>query len=209
MQPNTKSTNDRKESEIDLGIFFNLVGKLFSSIAKAVESFFALISRLILTVFIFIKRKIVWLLAGSLAGLSLGLYFYFTEGPVYFSDMVVRSNAGSSMPLYNTVDYFNSLVSDTRVKELAAAFAITETDSKKLIRFEISPLDDELETVKLYKDFLLDYGRNSLINDSPKIIVINYSDFRNNIKDISYPLQRVRVYSHSPEIYRSIQQGLI
>jgi hypothetical protein len=209
MQPDTKPTNDQKESEIDLGVFLNLVGKLFSSIARAIGSFFSFLFQLILSVFIFIKRKIVWLVAGAVAGLSLGLYFYFKEGPVYYSDMVVRSNAGSSRSLYNTIDYFNSLIGDDRIKELTAVFNIPETDSRKLIRFEISPVDDELETVKLYEDFISDYSRNSMINDTQRIIVIKYPDFRNNITGVNYPLQRVRVYSHSPEIYRSIQQGLV
>ena len=209
MPPDTKPTNDQKESEIDLGIFLNLVGKLFSSVAKAIGSFFSFLFQLLLSIFIFIKRKIIWLAAGALAGLSLGLYFYFKDGPVYYSDMVVRSNAGSSMPLYNTIGYFNSLIGDDRIKELTTVFDISEADSRKLIRFEIAPVNDELETVKLYEDFVADYSPNSLANDTQRIIVIKYADFRKNITDISYPLQRIRVYSHSPEIYASIQQGLI
>ncbi|HTN08899.1 hypothetical protein [Agriterribacter sp.] len=208
MQPDTKPTNDQKESEIDLGVFLNLVGKLFSSIATAVGSFFSFLFQLILSIFIFIKRKIAWLVAGLLAGLSLGLYFYFKEGPVYYSDVVVRSGLGSSRPLYNTIDYFNALIGDDRIKELTDVFDITETDSRKLIGFEISPIDDELETVKLYKDFISDYNRNNPINDTQRI-VINYADFRNNLTGVNYPLQRIRVYSHSPEIYRSIQTGLV
>ena len=209
MQPDTKPTNDQKESEIDLGVFFNLARKLFSSIAAAIGSFFSFLFQLILSIFIFIKRKTIWLVAGSLAGLGMGLYFYFKEGPVYYSDMVIRSNAGSSRSLYNTIDYFNSLINDARIKELTTVFDISETDSRKLIQLEISPIDDELETIKLYKDFISDYNRNNLIRDTQRIMVIKYPDFRNNITGVNYPLQRVRVYSHSPEIYRSIQQGLV
>lgn len=209
MQPDTKPTNDQKENEIDLGVFLNLVGKLFSSIATAIRSFFLFLLQLILSVFIFIKRKMIWLVAGALAGLSFGLYFYFKEGPVYYSDMVVRSSLGSSRPVYNTTDYFNALIGDDRIKELTDVFDITETDSRKIIRFEISPIDDELETVKLYKDFISDYSRNNPINDTQRVIVIKYADFKNNLTDANYPLQRIRVYSHSPETYRSIQMGLV
>ena len=209
MQPDTKPTNDQKESEIDLGVFLNLVGKLFSSIARAIGSFFSFLFQLILSIFIFIKRKIVWLVAGALAGLSLGLYFYFKEGPVYYSDMIVRSSLGSSRQVYNAIDYFNSLISDEKIKELTDVFDITETASRKLIRFEISPVDDELETVKFYKDFISDYSRNNPVNDTQRVMVIKYDDFRKNLTGVNYPLQRIRVYSHSPEIYRSIQSGLV
>ena len=158
---------------------------------------------------IFIKRKLIWLTAGLLLGLSVGLYFYFKEGPVYYSDMVVRANFESARSLYNAIDYFNSLVKDGRTDELMEVFNISEAESRKLIRFEISAIDDELESIKLYKKFISDYNRNNLVKDTLWAKMIKYPDFKNDLTHYNFPLQKIRVYSNNPGVYRSIQTGLL
>lgn len=209
MQPDTKPTNTQRESEIDLGAFFDLARQLFSSIAAAIGSFFSFLFQLILSLFIFIKRKFIWLIAGLLAGLSLGAFLYFKKGPAYYSDMVVRVNAETSRSLYNTIEHFNSLISDGKTKELAAIFNITEANSSKLIRFEISPVDDEIESAKLYKDFISGDNPNNWKKDTLWVKIIKYQDFKDALTPFNYSLQHIKVYSNSPDIYQSIQNGLV
>ena len=209
MQSETTKNSNPKESEIDLGVFFNLLSRLFSSVVNAVKSFFLFVFHTILSILIFIKRRIIWLAAGLFLGLITGLYFYFKEGPVYYSDMVVRANFENARSLYNAIDYFNSLVKDGKTNELVQVFSISETDANKLIRFEISAIDDELERIKLYKAFISDYNRNNLVKDTSWAKMIKYSDFKNDLTAYNFPLQKIRVYSNNPDVYRSIQSGLV
>ncbi len=208
MQQDKSPTHVPKEDEMDLGVFFNLLGRIVSSISKAIQSLFTGLFQFIIFIFIFIKRKMVWLAIGLIAGLGFGLFSYLKDGPSYYSDMTVKTNFENAGALYNVIDYFNSLIKSGKIKEVTTAFNIPEADARRIIRFEVSPLNNELEAVKLYKNFISDYSRINRLNDTQWVNIIKYTDFKKSLTPHNYPLQSVRVYSNNPDIYKNIQSGI-
>src|SRR2546423_3173528 len=208
MQENYKSEPKTQESEIDLGVFFNLVGKIFYKIGSVIKLLFLTLFQFILAILIFVKRKILWLGLGALIGLGIGVYEYVSKGPAYSSEMIVRSNFESTSLLYNQIDYFNSLIKQNRYKELSSVFNISENESSRLIEFAITPVDDDIEAAKLYRNTFLDYRRFGLNGiDTFWRKTMKFNDFKRELRPSDFPLQKIKLYSSNPDVYQKVQLG--
>lgn len=208
MQEDNKSQPKLQENEVDLGVFFTLIGRIVKKITDALNSLLIYLSEVLLQALIFLKRKIIWLALGFLIGLGFGLKEYFSNGTSYYSDMTVRSNFESARLLHNQIAYFNSLIKQHRSKDLAALFNISEQEAAKLISFEISPVSNDIEAAKLYKHTFLD-DRRSKNPDSLWNKTINFTQFKATLSSYDYPLQEIRLYSYSPDVYTRIQDGIV
>src|SRR5687768_9973909 len=96
----TNKSGQEKESELDLGVFFSLIGKIIRGIVGIFKAFFLLLFNGLISILLFIKRKLIWFMIGGLIGFGFGLYRYLSKGPSYFSDIYVRANFESSRLLY-------------------------------------------------------------------------------------------------------------
>jgi len=212
----TKPAPDEKD--IDLGVLFIL----FTRIAQKVLSGFRKLLKLTLSVFVwillFIRRRFVWLVLGMALGLLPGLLGYWFKGTKYSSSMTVRVNFGSAHNLYNKVDYFNSLIKMGDTKKLAQLLNSSEEYAGKLIWFDVSPVEDQLQAAELYKKYFYnpqDYarimkdGQVMLVRDSAWSQLIKFKDFKDRLKEYDYPLQEVTVYSRDATGYGNIQAGLV
>jgi hypothetical protein len=210
MQEDIKEPKTPKENEIDLGVFFGLIEKIFRKIGILLSSFFLSLFQLCISILLFIKRKIVWMALGAIVGLGFGLQHYISKGPSYYSEMLVRTNFESTRPLYNLINYFNSLIDQSRFKDLSLIFGIKESEARNLSSFEISPVDDYMETARLYKNTFLDHNRTGTINrDTLWSNTVGFNEFRNHLKPYDYPVQKIRLYSTHTGIYPKVQEGLI
>jgi hypothetical protein len=210
MQEDKKDLKTSKETEIDLGVFFNLIERIFRKVISFISAFFLSIFQLFIELLLFIKRKIIWLVIGALVGLTFGLQRYFTKGPTYYSEMVVRTNFESAKPLYNQINYFNSLIDQKQYKELASIFGLKENEASNLSSFNISPIDDYLETARLYKNTFLDYKRSGIQKtDTLWVKTIKFNEFKERLKPYDYPLQKIKLYSTDPRLYAKVQNGLL
>jgi hypothetical protein len=210
--PKTNKTEpEPQERELDLGVFFNLIGKIVRRFFEAFRSLFVLLFQLLLGILLFIKRKIIWLALGSLIGLGFGLQRYFSKGPAYYSDLFVRANFESSRLLYNQIDYYNSLIKENRFKELATNFKLPVNEAEELIEFEISPVNNDLEAAKLYRSTFLSHMRTSKDNliDTQWIKTMKFTEFKQSLELYDFPLQRIRLYSSRPDIYNQVEKGII
>lgn len=210
MQEDKKDLKTSKETEIDLGVFFNLIEKIFKRIISLIAAFFVSLFQLFLELLLFIKRRLLWLAIGALIGLGFGLQRYFAKGPSYYSDMVVRSNFESAKALYNQIDFFNSLIDQGRYQELVSSLGLKENEARSLISFNLSPIDDYMEIARLYKNTFLDNKRNGLHKtDTFWVRTIQFNEFKNRLKPYNYPSQRIRLYSTDPKVYAKVQEGLL
>ena len=212
----TNKPKQEQENEIDLGVFFNLIGKIIRGIVGVFKALFLLLFNGLISILLFVKRKLVWLVVGALIGFGFGLYRYFLKGPSYFSDLYVRANFESSRLLYNQIDYYNALIKENRFVDLATNFKLPLKDAQKLTRFEISPVDNDLEAAKLYRSTFLQHLRtpnsnlpNSNLIDTQWAKTIKFQDFKESLELYDYPLQKIRLYSSGPELYNKVEVGLI
>jgi len=210
MQTDNKQQSKPQENEVDLGVFLTVMARIFKKISSLVNLIFLSLSEFLLLFLLFIKRRLLWLTLGFLLGLVFGLQQYFSKGPSYYSDMVVRSNFESARLLYNQIDYFNSLIKETRPKDLSAIFHIPENDAARLIKFEIIPVDDEIEAAKLYRNTFLEYKRSSIHGvDTIWTRTMRFYDFKKSLKPYDFPLQQITLYSRSSDVFSKVQEGVI
>jgi hypothetical protein len=218
MQEDVKTNKPKQEQEreLDLGIFFSLIGKIIRGIIRVVKAFFLLFFDGIISILLFIKRKLIWLVIGGLIGFGFGLYRYLTKGPSYFSDLYVRANFESSRLLYNQIDYYNALIKEDRFAELATDFKLPLSNAKQLIRFEISPVDNDLEAAKLYRSTFLQHLRtpnsnipNSNLIDTQWAKTMKFKDFKESLEPYDFPLQKIRLYSSNSNVYNKVEAGMI
>jgi hypothetical protein len=216
MENQPKQQAPQEEKEVDLGVLFAVFEKVGHSLLSALKSFFFWLVDGLVLLLIFVKRRFLLIMAGLLVSLIPGLYRYLTKGSQYYSSMTVRANFGSVHDLYNKIDYFNSLIQLGDTRKLADLFHLTEPEAAKLYRFEIDPVDDELQVTELYKKIIYDGGIDDIdINDAnpkdtvwPKM-VMKYADFRKKLTEYDYPLQRVSLYSLSPDVFSNAGSGLV
>lgn len=199
----------KQETEVDLGVFFNLLSKIFNKIINLIGGFIDYTGGLLLIILLFIKRNIVWLLIGTLIGFSFGYYKYQSQGPNFYSDMVLRTNFDGGSMLYNKLEYFNSLIKLGRTKDLAKTFSITEIQANKLKEFTVSPIRNDFEAAKLYRTTFLDNIRNNDTGDTLWSKTMSFNEFKKTLSDIDFPLQKVRLYSSDPDVYSNVERGLI
>jgi hypothetical protein len=210
MQEDIKDPKAPRETEIDLGVFFNLIEKIFRKIGILLSSFFLSLVQLFIGILLLIRRTIIWLALGALIGLGFGLQRYISKGPTYYSEMLVRANFGSTRPLYNLIDYYNSLIKQNRYKDLSTIFGIQENEARNMSNFEITPVNDYMETARLYRSTFLDHNRTGTMNrDTLWSNTVSFSEFKDNLKPYDFPVQKIRLYSTSAGIYPKVQEGLI
>lgn len=218
MENQSPKPSPADDKEIDLGILFAVFAKVFRNAVSAVKSFFGLLLEGLILLLLFIKKWILLLATSLMLGLIPGLYKYLTKGSEYVSSMTVKANFESSHDLYNKVEYFNSLIKLGDIKKISALFHINEIEAAKLIRFEVEPVDDELQVAELYKKIFYNQNQYDYTDKNAAIMaakdtswqkLIRYQDFKKKLTDYDYPLQEVRLYSFLPEIYDSVGAGLI
>ncbi len=216
MENQPKQQASGEEKEVDLGVLFSVFEKVGHRLISAIRSFFFWLVDGLILLLIFLRRRFLLILAGLVLSLAPGLYRYLTRGSQYYSSMTVRANFGSVHDLYNKIDYFNSLIELGENKKLAELFHLTETQAATLHRFEIEPVDDELQATELYKKTVLDGGLDDIAIDNdnqkdtvwPKL-VMKYADFRKKLMNYDFPVQRILLYSLSPDVFTNASVGLV
>lgn len=202
-----KPTNSE---EIDLKSVFHIFYRIYKKISAAFKSFFQSLSELFTSLFVFLRKRAIILVFTALAGFGIGFYADQVAGPSYYSELIMRTNFGSSRLLYNKIDYLNALISNSQANTLGDIFNITPADAAQLESFSIEPVVDEIAAAELYKNIFLDYRRNgSFIADTSWTKTISFEDFKKNLTRYDYPLHVVRLQTKNPVIFPKIQDGII
>ena len=223
MENQPKQRVSGEEKEIDLGTLFDIFSRMAKGILSALRSFVNFLFEGLILFLLFIKRRFLLLVVALLLSLVPGLVNYLTRGSQYSSTMIVRANFGSVHDLYNKIDYFNSLIKVGDNKKLADIFHLSELEAGKLHRFEIEPVDDEMQVTELYKNTFYDAGRgidglngesstgNPTVTarDTAWMKFMKYSDFKKKLTDYDFPLQKVTLYSLMPGVFPHVSQGLV
>ena len=217
MENQPKGLPPTDEKEIDLGVLFAIFIKIAGKITAAFRDLFRLVLRSLVAFLIFIRRRIVFLVAAIILGLLPGLYNYFTKGTKYLSSMTVKANFESAHDLYNKIDYFNALLKVGNTKKLASIFQIPESEAGKIIMFDIAPVDDEIQVAELYKKYFYSADDNDnrimsgnlILRDTTWPKLIKFTEFKNKLTSYDFPLQEIHLYSFSPVVPAAVGAGLV
>jgi hypothetical protein len=200
----------KSSGEIDMSDFLKLLGKGFTKVGNGISWFFVSLYQLIISFFLFIKRKFIWLAIGFVLGLGWGLYSYYNSAAIYSSEMITRSNYESNYYLYTQIGYYNSLIRNHRFKELATEFKISEDEAQNLVIFKIEPIKNNIEAAKLFRQTFLQFKRNHTYGfDTAWSRTMKFDIYKKELSDIDYPLNTILLRSKSQDIFPKIQEGII
>ncbi len=199
-----------QDPDMDPKQLFSTIGSALRILVIGFQIFIKQLVSFVLGLLLFIKRNLIWLLIGAVIGLIYGFYIRQTQGELYRSSLIVRTNFNSGRNLYESVDFFNSLINSSNLKELAGLLHINESEAASIKNLEAQPVKSELITAELYQSTFLDIesGRKPR-TDTFWMRNVNYENFKEALTIYDYPVHEISVFSNDPIIFSKIQQGII
>ncbi len=193
---------NNKSEEVDLIVFFNLIGNafqrllaFFKSIFKSIYSVFIAIAK---ALFLNIKRIAIILLAALVLGFVIDAF----KSKIYYSDMYVRPFFDSKYELINTLEYYNSLIELKDYDEFSKQLRISKEDAKSIVEFEIEigpeTKNDQLTEFNLFiKDF-----------DSVRASQAKFEDFIENRNIYSADIYLIRARAKKYDIFKKLETAI-
>ncbi|HUQ64960.1 MAG TPA: hypothetical protein VM101_02325 [Flavitalea sp.] len=202
----TKPQND----DIDLGHLFDKTGGAIVSFFTWVDTIFSRLGDALLQLLFLLRRNAIWLLAGTLIGVGIGIYFQSKEGARYSSTMTVRANFNSTLSLYNSLDYFNALIANRETGQLVKLFNISPAEASSLKMFEATPVKSEKIVSDMYNEQFMRQEKDAVKRmDTFWTKTIPYKDFKSSLTKYDYPLHDITVISSNVMIFQKLQQGIL
>jgi len=143
-----------QEEEIDLGGFFNQIGKLFSKLFGLIGFILKSIYHFVIITLIFAKKHYWKLGIALLAGLLLGYIGEKNLSKKYYYEMTVEPKYDGVYFLKNRASFYNQLVDNKDYNQLMKIFKIDLDDAKSILEFELESVQDEKDLVEGYDNFV-------------------------------------------------------
>ncbi|WP_375241554.1 hypothetical protein [Lacinutrix sp.] len=150
--------NKNASEEVDLIVFFNLIGDAFSRLFKFIVSILkAVFSVIIHTIKVFIDNWKV-ILGVILISAIIGYALERSKPVVYQSEMLVKPYFDSKFQLVNNISFFNALIDNEDYEQLDKIFNSDSTnkiDLKNIKGFDIEPgPETENDRILQYQNFV-------------------------------------------------------
>lgn len=204
MSKELPSKNNAPE-EVDLIVFFNLIGNVFTKIF----SFIGLILKSIFSVIILSMRALIvnWKIIVGVVVISAVAGYLLEQGKtkVYSSEMLVRPYFDSKYQLVTNIKYFNALIDNKDSKTLESIFNSKDVklDVSQIKSFKIEPgPETENDKILEYQGFLRTVDSTSIIED------VSYEDFIDNRSIYSGNLFLITVESFKKDIFKDLEHGI-
>ncbi|WP_299248710.1 hypothetical protein [uncultured Lacinutrix sp.] len=196
--PSNKNTNE----EVDLIVFFNLIGNGINKVFLFVKSIFVFIYGLFISTLreIFLNIKII--IGVGIIAIVIGYALDSQKEKVFYSEMFVVPKFQSKYELINNISYYNSLIRVKDVDELSNQFNINEKEAQSLINFEveIGP-ESKNEQLESFNGFLKTL-------DSATKTKITFEAYLENRNLYTANIFLLRARSKNYKIFKKLEQGL-
>jgi hypothetical protein len=207
--PKRSQGSERSDGE-DLGFLFYKIGQLAKRILTSIGSALSQLAAGLLLTILYIMRKSLWLLLGTLPGLFYGIYVQNKMGASYSSQMTIKANFNSAVALYGTIDFIEALIASGNTAQLAQLFSISQEQAQKLRSFSAEEIKSELIVSEMYKDNYLRVKRGSTVRqDTFWVRTMEYNVFRGLLTKNDYPYHTITAVSSDPSIFSKLQRGII
>ena len=122
---NTQLENSKPSEEIDLLELFNRMG-------RSIKNLFIWLYNLLVSFFLLLIRKFVWIFFFSIVGAFVGYLFYNNTPRFYSSQMVAVSNSMNNSVIVNSINLINDLFESKNYDVLANYLSISPQMAKKI-----------------------------------------------------------------------------
>ncbi|TYC15638.1 hypothetical protein ES677_04665 [Bizionia gelidisalsuginis] len=199
---NANNNNNNQSEEVDLIVFFNLIGNgiqkvinFFGSLFIGLYAFFIACIKVI-----FVNIKIIAIVV--IVALAIGFTLDKVKDQVYYSEMFVVPNFESKYVLIENINYFNSLIKLKDTEELSQQFNITAKESEALVEFEIEAApESKNEQLKEFGLFMKDL-------DSVTRSKVDYEIYLDNRDLYSAEMFLLRARTKNNKLFIKLEKGL-
>jgi len=195
------STKENQEDEIEIGKLFQLIGKGFTKLFKAIGDLFKYLFDALIFVLLFLRKHFIKFTIAAIIGFFVG---FFSEGTkrTFKSDMIVSANFNSIYQLYNNITYYNNLVLQKDTSDLAKLFNLNKKEAASLKSFEINPIITENEKLSLLDEFIK-------TADTTTVKLIDKNTYINSLTKFNYKNHRIIVKAAQNNIFRKLEPTIV
>ncbi|ULC59740.1 hypothetical protein MBM09_01890 [Flaviramulus sp. BrNp1-15] len=192
----------QQSEEVDLGQLFKLIGNAFDRLFKFIGSVLFNLFLVFVRFVFFIKEHFIKFVIAGIIGIALGFILEKTSEPVYKSYVTLKQNYNTGETLYNSIVYYNDLVSQKDIVTLTKILDVSEDEASSIIDFEIKSIISENNKIKNFDA----YKKNL---DSAFASKIEYKDYLKNDNDYNHDLQQITIKSKTRNSFKHLFEKVV
>jgi hypothetical protein len=196
------NTPQNNSEEVDLGQLFKMIGNLFDRFFSFLGNIFNKLFLAFVWCVFFVKKHIILLLIAAVLGFGYGYLREHRAKPIYKSSMIIKQNYSTGENLYNTINYYNGLLSQQDYTSLAQELSIDSTYVSSIISFGVEALITENQR-------LIEFNKYTKKLDSALVSTIDYQDYLANVKEYIYEMQQLTVKSKTNENFDKVFDAIV
>jgi len=198
----TNLPEQQPSEEIDLGQLFKLIGNAFDRFFRFIGSIFNKLFLAFVWLVFFTKKHFIKLVIAGIVGVIFGVVKQKIEDPVYKSTIVIKQNYDTGEHLFNTIEYYNSLITQKDSIEVSKILGIEPEEAGKIIELEMESNLTENQKLQLFNGYV-----KSL--DSVLASTVKFKDFIENQKDYNYSIQKLTLKSKTKTNFKQVLDTII
>lgn len=198
-----KKNNDNKSEEVDLLVFFNLIGNAFGKVYSFFERIAKTIYKFIIALLLHLFKSAKWYAIGLVVSFAIGYALDKNTEKQYGANMFVNTNFSSTRQVYENIRNLSQLAAiDHDSKEIARQLKISEEDASKIKNFYIGPDIDQNTQMEMYVAY-----KSGL--DSVSSSVSTFKDYLDGLNNYSFKSHKIGVLSTDKNVYSSLKNNFI
>jgi hypothetical protein len=182
------SSQPQPSEEVDLGQLFKLIGNGFRNFFNFIGDILNKLFLAFVWLVFFAKKHFIIIALAVVVGVVLAVVKQKVEDPIYTSTIVIKQNYNTGEHLYNTLDYYNSLITEKDSTTLGEILKAKPSEASKIKEFEIESVLSENQKLKLFDEYTKGI-------DSSLATTIDFEEFIENSKDYEFQFQKITLKS--------------
>lgn len=198
-----KKNNDNKSEEVDLLVFFNLIGNALGKVYSFFESIAIVIYKLIIAILQHLFKSAKWYAIGLVLSFVLGYVLDKKTEKKYGANMYINTNFNSTRQVYENIRNLSQLAAiDKDSKEIARQLKISEEDASHIKGFFIEPDIDPNIQMQMYLGY-----KEGL--DSLALTQSTYKSYVDDLSKYNFKSHKIGVLATDKNVYNSLKTNFI
>lgn len=197
-------TPQNNSEEVDLGQLFKLIGNMFDRFFRFVGQLFNKVFLAFIWCVFFVKKHFIKLVITAVLGFAFGFFKEKTSDSVFKASVIIKQNYQTGENLYNTINYYNVLLSQLDYKALAEKLSVDTTRINSITSFGVEALISENERLVVYNNYTKKLDSNLVSS-----LDFDYKDYLANVKEGIYQFQKLTISSKSNDNFVNVFEGII
>lgn len=193
---------NQPSEEVDLGQLFKLIGNAFDRLFRFIGGVFNKVFLAFVWLVFFTRRHIVKIGLSVVLGVVIGLLKEGIAKPTYKLTMVIKQNYDTGEHLFNTIEYYNSLIQSRDSMEVAKVLRIAPEEASSMIALEMESNITENQKLQVFDEYLQSI-------DSGLAKGVEFKKFIDNGKDYNYTIQKLTLKSTSKNNFTQVLTKIV